>query len=175
MKNTSVTRALLHFGLFLTIGLGFTCSGNCAELHHANSLRLELKSVGSSKVELRLENDGDEPITVLAVFHTNYNMVDFAVTDAANNSIPHFGPVAKATLSTRNLVTLGIHKFVGVTMDLRDLQEFLDEKTGYKLSKGKYKVKAFYSVPEFFKDELKSRDIWTGKLISNEIVIEVEN
>ncbi len=173
LAMVKTSRMIWKFGLLILTGLSLPALGFCDEPTQASPLRLELKPIASGEIELRLINEGDEALDVLTSFRTGGNFVDFTIKDASNKIVPHFGPVAKSAFSRSLVITLGKNRFFGAITDLRDLQEFGDAKSGYRLPKGRYKVTATYQVPESFKNYFSDVAIWTGTLTSNEVEIVV--
>ena len=149
----------------------FPLAGRCDTQNPAEYLRLELVSDGSDRVEVRVVNVGKKVVHVVNLFVVPNNMLNFIIKDENNNTVPYSGPVAKLDFDESYLVRLGAGYFVGTQKQLRDLRNFRDIKNGFYLQKGTYRVTAVYTVSSGL---FPGRDVWSGTIRSNEIIITVD-
>lgn len=161
---------LVH--ILLLIGLNTPVVGVCSD-REVHSLKLELRSLGDSRVELKIINNGNKPVNILNLFMSEFHMIRFRVIDSNNKLVNYSGPSASVVFEKDMLVRLGKDNFVGIILDLRNLEDFIDLKSYYISSKGAYKVTAIYEITKYKKNVIDGVKLWGGKLTSNEILINV--
>lgn len=159
---------------FLFALFSLPISANCIEKPNTNTLKLELSPVNSNKVELKIANNGSNLAYIINLFASEYYMVRFVIYDSNNNIIQYTGVSAEVVFTRNSVVRLGKNSFVGKVKDLSNLEDYKDVKNQYITKKGKYRVYAIYEIPEDMKNEIAGVKLWTGKIISNEILIDVK-
>ena len=136
-------------------------------------LRLQMMSLGDSRLEVRIKNDGPLDAYVINYFAPS-GTIDFIVKDGKGKVFPYFGPELKLDLTRDDVVRLRNGYFVGLSTDLLDMRVIEDMLGGYRLPKGRYSITAVYRVSSHYRDAFDGVKVWTGRLISNEIIIELK-
>ncbi len=152
---------------------------------------LELKISWSKEkrlIEVKIINKGNGPANIFHLFLPSYFLY-FKIIDLSNGKeVGYYGPFYLNVIFFESmLVFLRKDDFFGTLIDLKNIPYSTGDIGYYKVKKGKrYRVQAFYYVPKDFKnyfgpnfnyknpfDEKPiKREIWTGKIASNKLIIE---
>ncbi|MDH5324252.1 MAG: hypothetical protein OEZ68_20555 [Gammaproteobacteria bacterium] len=136
-------------------------------------LELQLTSLGSSSVQVQVQNNGNESQYLLNLFDVPYHMLVFKIENEKGEKVKFRGSLVKAKLLIENVIYVSPRGFFGRRMDLRDLKpSFVKEgekyKAYYDLVPGKYMAKAVYDT-RGMKNQFEGIKLWDGRLVSNEI------
>jgi hypothetical protein len=136
-------------------------------LDENGGLRLELRHIRSTVVELRLVNTGGEPVDLLKIFADHYNMINFDIVNEDGTRVKYNGVIPHVILNRDSIVRLYKDQFIG---DIRDLA-----KSGYTFPPGRYKISVTYVVPDYIAKSHPGgvNTLWSGTLKSEVVTMTV--
>lgn len=147
---------------FLIVGLFFGCVG-FSEALELTIEPLPKGNASSTQIKISIANTSQDTEVVALLFYCEDHYVRFDVRDMQGLKLPFTGVEMKFRTSSKDYLSMVPGSSYSQVVDLSEC---------YTFQSGSYTVRAIY---ELTKERRKEDFIWTGKLTSNQIQIEVPN
>ncbi len=140
---------------------------------NGQKLELKLEPLQGAKVRLTWVNHRESAQHFMGLDFPPDQFVHFIILDSfsqlVTNNIPQisWGNDAYSSFSLRK------GESESVRLDLKKIVDMSELSGGYQLKTGKYKMYAVYSMGYPYKSYTSNKNLWIGRLVSNEITLEL--